>query len=421
MWWFGLIIVALALTACERKPEDLEKWRNAEGGFEKMVEWAQSPEEPEAVRIRAVQILIEEHQPNELQPLLEGVDDAAMRKTLVDGALQTVEKMWSKGDFPEVDKETKTGMAKVAGRLEVEGAKDAAYFLQPHAEGATRKRLEEILAEWMSEDQDVRNQLGVTTIAQIAPRAGDEGIKMMLKWVNETKQPALVVKKIMAANEDDKNEKVTAALADAIRERAEAEHPNLSNQTETAMLMVPHENLAPYAKKAILDPESPANLIDSSMDVYIKALGERATPLLAKLVTEKTGLLRWVSATRLIEIRGKAGALAAVKALPLEAEKYSDDEKHALSKESEIFCNFVDTELKEQGVESADDVVANMLSSDRWPVQVIGLQCAKITQATGVKDAVDAMTKDRTVIPNWGEEEKTIGELAEEVSASLTG
>lgn len=417
-WWFGIIAAVVAFSSCERTPEDLEAWRNAEGGFEKMVEWAQSPDEPEAVRVRAVQILIEEHQPNELQPLLQGVEDPAMRKKLVDGALPTVEKMWKTGDFPEVDAK-ESGLAKVAGQTEVEGAKDAAYFLQPHAEGATRERLEAIMAEWMSEDQDIRNQIGVTTIPQLAPRAGDKGIEMMLAWLDETKQPAMVVKKIMAANEEDKNDKITAALAEAIAKRAEAEHPNLSDQTETAMLLVPHEKLAPYAKKAILDPESPVDLIDSAMDVYIKALGDRATPLLAQLVTEKKGLLRWVSATRLIEIRGKPGVLAAAKALPLEGDRYSDDDKHALEKESEIFCNFVDTELKEKGVESAGDVVANMLSSERWPVQMLGLQCARVTREAGAKEAVEALTKDRTVIPHWGKEKKTIGELATDVSSSL--
>ena len=143
-----------------------------------------------------------------------------------------------------------------------------------------------------------------------------------------------------------------------------------------ALRRLTHENLAPYLERAILDPESPAELVDSAMDIYARSMGEKATPLFAKLVAEKDGLLRWVAATRLIEIRGKSGVLAAAKALPLEPASYAKPEPDSFKKESEIFCNFVDTELKEQGIETAEDVVKNLLQSERWPAQVLGLRCA---------------------------------------------
>ncbi|MDX1584380.1 MAG: hypothetical protein R3338_12350, partial [Thermoanaerobaculia bacterium] len=418
-WWIALLALLVWASACDRKPEDLEVWRNAEGGFQKMVEWASSAEEPIDVRQRAVQILIEEHRANDLHEIFTDIDDAGVKKQLVDAAVPTVEKMWNAKDWPKIDKEgTKGGLVKVEGASESVAAKDAAYFLQPHAEGASKEKLEAILTEWMSEDQDIRTQLGVTTIPQIAPRAGADSTEMMISWLENTKTPSILVDKIMALPEEEASEELTAAVADAVRKRCEAEHPDLSPSTEGAMLRVAHENMAPYLERAIADPESPTKLVDGAMDVYVKSMGDRATPFFVKLVDEKSGLLRWVAATRLIEIRGKAGVLAAAKALPLEPETYAEPKDDSFKKESEIFCNFVSTELKEQGVDSADDIVANLLKSDRWPAQVLGLRCAEITASSSAKPLVDELTSSKTMLPGWGEK-KTMGELASEVSSAL--
>ena len=412
-------MLACFALACERTPESLEDWRNAEGGYEKLAEWATSSEEPEAVRIRAVQILIEENQADMLVPLMEKVESDEMRAKLVQGAVPTIEKMWAKADWPKIDpNDAKGGMVKVEGKLESVVAKDAAYFLQPFAQGESKEKLENILATWMSQDQDVRNQLGSTTLAQVAPRAGKKGVEMMLKWLETTKQPAVVVDKIVAANTEDKNEEVTAALAAAVAKRAEAEHPKLSEQTRLALLKLTHENLAPYLERAINDPESPADLIDAAMEVYARSMGDRATPFFAKLVAEKDGLLRWVAATRLIETRGKSGVLVAAKALPLETESYSKPKDDSFKTESEIFCNFVDTELKEQGLETAEDVVKNLIESERWPARVLGIRCAGVTKEKSAVPMLEALKKDKTQIPGWGGK-KTVAELAKETAAEL--
>lgn len=418
--WFVAAFSTAALSAgCDRSPDDLEVWRTSEGGYEKMVEWASSPEEPVDVRQRAVQILIEEHRPNDLHEIFTNVSDPTVKKQLVDAAIPVVEQMWNKKDWPKINQEgAKGGLVKVEGRSESVGAKDAAYFLQPHAEGASKEKLETILATWMSQDQDIRTQLGVTTIPQIAPRAGKGSTEMMIAWLESTKTPSVIVDKITALPEDEQSDDLNAAVAETVRKRAEAEHPNLSPSTEGAMMRMSHPNMAPYLERAIADPESPPRLIDGAIDVYVRAMGDRATPFFVKMVSEKSGLLRWVAATRLIEIRGKAGVLAAAKALPLEPDTYAVPEDDSFKKESEIFCNFVSTELKKQGIESADDVVANLLKSNRWPVQVLGLRCAEITEASATKPLVEELVKDKTGLPGWGDG-KTMGELATDVAATL--
>ena len=415
----GALLIAACIAAafgCERKPEDLEVWRTSEGGYEKMSEWARSAEEPAAVRVRAVQILIEEHQPNEVGVILEELGDEALRKQMVDAARPTVQAMWDKKDWPVIE-DGASGLVKVEGRSESVGAKDAAYFLQPHADGESKAAYEAILAQWMSQDQDVRDQLGNTTLAQIAPRAGAQAVPMMLKWLEVTKSPSVVVDKITQATADDPNEEITAALATAIAKRCEAEHPELSPQTEVAMLKVQHKNLVPYLERAIMDDKSPTKLLDAVMDSYTRIMKDRAAPLFSKLVAEKSGLLRWVSATRLIEIRGKAGALAAAQALPLEADTYSEPEDDSFEKESEIFCNFVNSELKSQDVDAVP-LVKQFLGSNRWPVRVLGVRCAKTTDAKALKDDLLAMKKDKTYLPGWGDK-TTLGELAVKTAGEL--
>ena len=58
---------------CERSVEDVEKWRNAKGGMDKMVTWAKSSEEPMPVRKRALRVLIEQDEILKLQPLFDGI------------------------------------------------------------------------------------------------------------------------------------------------------------------------------------------------------------------------------------------------------------------------------------------------------------------------------------------------------------
>ena len=412
-----LLIASLALaalTGCERSPDDLEAWRNAEGGFEKMQAWATSPEEPMPVRVKAVQILIEERQTSDLFPTFEGIEDPQAKAQIIEGVLPTLEAMWAKQDFPSMEEvEAKGGQMEVGDSAAVV-AKDAAFFLQPHAQGQAKEKLEAILAEWMSEDQDLRTQLGSTTIGQIAPRSGPKGVDAMLAWFEKTDKPARVARMIREGASDE----VKGALAEALRKRAEAEHPELSEELEVAVLETEHDAIVPYLEKAIADPQSPDRLVDGAMDALIRIREERATPFFAKMVGETRGLKRWVSAQRLVELRGKAGVLAAANALPLEMDTYPPVEEEGFKEDVEVFCNFVSTEMAKLGVEGIDDVLIGGLQSERWPVQVVALRCAETTKASGVEPQVEALRSSDQPLPGWGEP-TTIGDVAESVAATL--
>ena len=131
------LVAALLVLGCERKPEDLEQWRNAEGGMEKMVQWAKSSEEPMPVRKRAVEILMEQGNSGEVRDMLDGMKkEGPEREQLVAAAIGVLEKQWAAKDYPTLDESTaKQGGAVKVGDSKSVMAKDAAYYLHPYAKG----------------------------------------------------------------------------------------------------------------------------------------------------------------------------------------------------------------------------------------------------------------------------------------------
>ncbi|MEZ4462798.1 MAG: hypothetical protein R3E66_24340 [bacterium] len=409
------LLVSLTIAwGCDRKPEDLEVWRTAEGGYEKLAEWAKSAEEPDAVRIRAIEILIEENQVSDLKPLFDGMADDATRAKFADAIFPTVDKLWQTQDQPKLTDDVKEngGQIKV-GDSKAVVAKDVAYFMQPYAQ-ARKADYENILATWMSADQDLRTQLGATTVGQVMPRAGAGGMEAMKKWLGETAKPATVQRNVMEFAKDDKA--IMGEVANILVKRANEKHPDIEGELEVALLENEHPNLLPYLEKAINDPKAPNKLKDGFMDAIVRIQGEKATPFFAEVVRTQNGLLRWVAAQRIIELRGKAGILVAANALPLEFEAYADED---LKKETEFLCNFISTEMKEQGVDSISTELKRALESERWPVRVVALRCAEITQDKSIKSNVEALSGSKDALPAFGDAKMTIGKFASEVAGKL--
>ena len=409
------LLVSLTIAwGCDRKPEDLEVWRTAEGGFEKLAEWAKSAEEPDAVRVRAIEILIEENQVSDLKPLFDGMADDATRAKFADAIFPTVDKLWQAQDQPKLTDDVKEngGQIKV-GDSKAVVAKDVAYFMQPYAQ-ARQADYENILATWMSADQDLRTQLGATTVGQVMPRAGAGGMEAMKKWLGETAKPATVQRNVMEFAKDDKT--IMGEVANILVKRANEKHPDIEGELEVALLENEHPNLLPYLEKAINDPKAPNKLKDGFMDAVVRIQGEKATPFFAEVVRTQTGLLRWVAAQRIIELRGKAGILVAANALPLEFEAYADED---LKKETEFLCNFISTEMKEQGVDSISTELKRALESERWPVRVVALRCVEITQDKSIKAEVAALSGSKDALPGFGDPKMTIGKFAAEVAGKL--
>lgn len=416
---FGL----LAGLGCERSPEEVEKWRNAKGGMKKMKTWASSADEPMAVRVRAFQVLIEENSATMLGPALEETKDKAARAKLVDGGVSTITKMWEKQDIPKLDEKTeKTGGRVKVGASQAVVAKDAAYYLKPYASGEKAEKLEGILADWLSQDWALRNQLGKTNLGQILPRAGAKGLEHTMTWLEETEKPYKVASLLREKGDDE----IKKRVAEIVVKRAEAEHPDVSDSLLAAVVSSKSDAVVPYLKKAIEDPKSSAKIVDQCMEALKQIEGERATTFFSKLIREQKGKLRWAAVNDLVSVRGKGGILSAATSLPLEKETYAHPDEDSFKKDAKWFANFVVSEMKDAGVSTISNTLIRALNSERWPAQVLGLATAqgahkKDLMGDGhdkVLEAVKNLTSSREKIPGWGEE-KRIGEFAHDIADVL--
>lgn len=404
----ALITMLAVATGCERKPEDLETWRDAQGGFEKIAQWTASADEPMPVRERGIQILIEEGQVNELLPLMEKVGDEDTQARLAAAALPTVQGMWDAQDQPSVDDAQESGQVAV-GQSKTVDAKDAAFYLQPFARAETKTAYETILASWIAEEQDLRTQLGRTTVGQVLPRAGEAGVESMMSWLKETAKPATVQRQVL---EHTKDEGLMNNMAEVLVARAREADYDVSGELEVAILENEGSKIVGFLKESIKREGVADRTKDAFMDAIVRIEGDRATSYFADLVGSQKGLMRWVSLQRLIEIRGKAGILAAQNALPLDPSDYDGED---LEKENEITCNFISTEMAEQGVDDVSTELKRGLQSPRWPAKVMSLKCVQVMGVDSLKADVESLTASRDKVPGWGEAgETTLGAIAKE-------
>lgn len=411
-----LLILILLIPACKRKPEDLEVWRTSKGGMEKLSEWAASAEEPLDVRVRATQILLEDRQEQRLPLILDRIESPEVRATIVSGLVTTVDSMWATQDMPRLTDEIKEGGGEIAvGDSKAVRAKDAAYILVPYANPEEKTKLQKILADWLSTDHELRDQLGNANLAQILPRAGKEGLAHTATWLKETKTPGTVARAIREHADDD----LKAELAKIILARAEEAHPDIDRELEIAILETEHDAIIPYLQRAIADPQTDHGLIDGAMNTMIKIQGERAAAYLGRIISEQHGLLRWVAANKIIDLRGEAGFISIANALPLEPDTYPVPAADSFKKDAEQLCNLFSTEMAKLGTQDVSQTLLRALQGNRWPAQALALQCTQTTRSAAIADAVNELRASRQPLPGWGET-STIGQLAQNVHAAIT-
>jgi len=438
------VATALLLAGCERKPEDVETWRNAERGMEKMREWATDPSEPMDVRVRAMQVIIEENNPTLIDPTLEEVEDEEAKSKLVDGAVETVLELWKKGEPPTIDKEAKEqgGRVKISPGDPATVAKDSAYYLIPHANGSNEEKLRGILVEWLSSSWRVRDEAGKTNLGQLLPRAGRKGLENALQWLEKTDDVFKVASTLRKQATDEQKKEI----ATIIKKRAEEAHPDLSEGLLAAVVNTEHELIVSYLKKAVADPKSSPKMVDQCMETVKKIQGPKATEYFSKLIRENPGTLRWAAVNDLVKIRGKAGILTAAKSLPLDKEQYEKEAESGktFAENARWFGRFTVGEMINSDVSSISTILIRALESEGWPVQVLGLAttsravtCATKPKECGegdqgkkqtqdllgedwgdVHEAIENLSSSRETIPAWGED-KTVGELAESVAGAM--
>lgn len=396
---------------CKRTPESLEEWRNARGGIDQLGEWASSDSESMEVRIRAIQIIIEEGQDDRLPRLLDRIEDEEIRQQLADGAMSTIESMWAAQDMPELTDEIRQGGGNVAvGDSKSILAKDAAYRLHPYMGDANRQRLEEILREWMSEDQELRTQLGGATIPVLLPRAGSGAVELLTEWIKETYDPRDTAGRLRRhASESDMR-----VIDAAVSERAMAEHPELRRETQHAVNEAESDGIVPYLEMAILDDETPDDFLPACLETLLRVQGEDSVPFFARLITERSGILRWVAANSIIDAKKVDGLVDIARALPSDVASYEDGLQRFVTQT----CNYVNLQIEREEITGYAEPIGEVLAMETWPAQLLGLQCASRTQSVELREQVQALRTQRQVIPHW-EANTTIGQMATAVDSQL--
>ncbi len=412
----GLVASFALVLGCQRTPEDLEEWRDARGGMEQLAEWAGSDRESMPVRIRALQIMIEEGAGEQVTRVLDRVEDPEVRQDLADGAMGGVETLWAADDIPEFTEELRAGGGAIAIGQSAQ-AKDIAYHLYPYLGPEQKERAHEIFREWMREEQEFRTQIGQARIPMLLLRAGDGAIELLKPWIMTAHDPREVVAQLRQNVTEESEHRVIDA---AVAERATEEHPDVSRELQHAVVGAETDAIVPYLEKAIMDPAITGDFLQGSLDTLVEVHGEDAGDFLARVVEERDGVLRWAAANALIDARDDRGMVDIARALPTDASAYDAGADDSLKRYTTQICNYYGIAVERRELEDHQDSLRAVLEQDTWMAQTLFLLCAARTGASELMEEVAGLKGNRTQLPRWGER-MTVGQLATQVEAALSG
>jgi hypothetical protein len=414
----GLIaIFVLVSVSCERTADDLDRWRNAKSGVDKFIKWTGDAKQPKPVRQRSFELLVIDEHYAAISKALDKVESQQRRQKLVTSVMPRLKKMWEKQDFPsseEIADAKESGSRVKVGESDAVQAKDTAYHLLPYAGPSDKSFLRDLLADWMSKDWEIRNQLGRLTFQDLITRIDANAAGHLAEWMKTTKQPVYVTKLANQFGEPSIQDAVAKNLAARLTEM----HPDVDESFRTAMLMTESSEIAEYLRKAIMSAKSGPKLVSDAIDTLTRIQKEKAVPFFQDVIDQTKGKLRWIATQRIIELRGKAGFLIAAKALPEDTEAYDDKQGAQLQDNAEFFCNFYKTELEKEGVVSAELQLEKGLDHDKWPVRLLASLCLRKLEIEGLEKELKDLTDDRTDIPGW-EDYDTVGEVAERTEEVL--
>ncbi len=417
----SILLVGLLITSlgCDRSPEDLEEWRTAQGGLEQISAWVQDDSEPMDVRERGMQILVEEGIGRHINNTLDGIEDEETRLHIASAAMPTVNEMWEAQDFPELTDE----LLEDGGEIAPDGdqsirAVDALYHLTPHLEGEDRERAQEILRDWISQDQEARTQWADTRIPLLAPLAGPNAYEGVASWIHDAYDPGNVANSLRRhVPEDEHEQDAHRAIDAAVAERALEEFPDLSDRILRAIDGAESDGIVPFIEEVLAAEQVDDQLFQLSVNILGDVLTADNLGPLAEALTHHQGLRRWAVATNMLDAAGVAGLVAIGENLPTDPDAYDGDDNEFQNR-AEYLCNYTNTGIDEEEFDADPDGFVQLMEMDRWPAQVLGLQCAWRTGSDEVLEAVEALSDDSTSIPAW-ENGLTVGELASAVARDL--
>ncbi len=402
-----LMMVALCLaaghlaTGCKmkRNPEELEEWRpsKARNGLEKLQEWIADPGQKMPTRMRAIEILLEEEYAlavaEALKKAPEG-DRVTMLGTIV----------------PQLDKDYQTKDANIdtysSGRSKQVKAKDALFYLLPVMTKAEDKEMVMgHLEDWMKGGHyHERDQMGKVNYQELIDVLGPRAAPPLLSALEDPKNQQAVLAKLLGSLKDPKVDK---KVAQTLVMMANKSLPKLDKDLEAAILQVKDEAVVPLFVRMVPNEAIDGGLRTTAVQRIQEIKGPSSMPIFLNWIKDQPELLRWVSVQAIAETRGKAGLGPILANLPTD-KPYGEGDEEGFKGEVERLCS----EEVKKGMKDTEPIFIQHLSTGSWPAKAVSLGCLQFVGTKKARPAVEKLLKDKTEVPSWGADVKTLGDLA---------
>jgi hypothetical protein len=399
------VALAVALSACKRKPGDLEVWRPtvAQNGQEKLTEWVGSADELIETRVRCAEILIEDDCAYSVKL---GLDNATPedRATIVAALVPAVHKMYAANDAT-VENYQK-------GKSKTVRGKDGAYQLYGHATGELRTALETDLLDWIGGGEfHVRDQMGNIKIGQIAEAIGPKAAEKLLAHLDDPLNPQARIARILrtSPSADVRRKTATALKLAALAALAKTDTPpgeRIDKDLMTAILEENDDAIVPLFVRVVPDESMDPTLRTNAIDRIAKIKGPAGIKIFANWIEKYPGDLRWLAVQAAAESGGKMVLPRILKALPASG-KYGGGQSDGFKREAGRFCM---VEVKEE-MKDSEPVFLHALKKGTPPAKAVALRCLQEVGTKKSLPSVRGLLRDKTSIPAWGDE-KTLGALA---------
>jgi hypothetical protein len=421
--------LVLAVTACEKTPEDVRKWEKDKRAPQKMKEFILGETSTE-VKVEAATILIEKGLSSNLIAIFKEL--SGEQRALV------VEQLITRID--EMIKSEKFGLA-------VRG-KDAAYYLaNANPSDEQKERLHGQLVTWVDGDNFwcPLEKVGDVDQLKLFQEVGVKGLPAIEKALNSTFDE--MYKSENAATFEKRSEGLLATLnmiedlnlpeteelvAKIFVERAEKAWPKLDEIYAYPFLGNKSLSLLPLAERILLDPDYKNDKLNAIRDVLINTYyrttqRQSGVQACTKVVREdRSGSLRWMCAQTLLELTKEAAIEHVFMAIPDDpvALQLPADHPNASAFptkpeanfwfEAGSFCRAVGPML---AYKVPVEKFRSYLTGTRTVERLLAMECLSYHGTEADLESINALATETTDLSAWNAEQKTMGEYATALAA----
>lgn len=396
-------LLGLTFAACKPTPDYLDRWANREGSEEKFIGYLQDPETSHAVKVRALELLVEQWQ----------YSSSLMRNG------EPLTKL-EPGERARVVKDAVPGMQKIADESDAMKVRvrDAAYNISKAVEDAeAREALRGIVANWLKNDWEPCRSIGAVPTADLFQMVGPEIGKPIILEEIKTGDYAQIVCTLQSTRGvawRDSSEEIAVAVRDKWVEG------NLPDNTQARVSyldefapLVNHEPIKVWLFSEFSNSETPAVYRNYFVELLASNRSESDIPRYIELLKLENNF-RWMAVKALVDIENAAGLDRALNKLPADSDyAYFDGSRRydGFKRASEVVCK-----LKRLGEieDQARDVFEKHLNDENIYTRVISIDCLGTYGDTESIQKLEQLRSglsrsDNVDVPYWtGQDEPTI-------------